>query len=59
MVGKRDGDMPSDAEFDNLCEEALACKSEEQAFEIIQRLRPYFPDACADAQAHSEKHEPE
>jgi hypothetical protein len=34
--------MSSDDELDGLCDRALACRSEEEAFEIIERLRPYL-----------------
>jgi hypothetical protein len=34
--------MSSDHELDGLCDRALACRSEEEAFEIIERLRPYL-----------------
>jgi hypothetical protein len=32
--------MSSDDELDGLRDRALACRSEEEAFEIIERLRP-------------------
>lgn len=47
--------MRNDQEFDHLCEKALACKSEEEAFEIIQRLRPYFQETRLDVQPQSGK----
>jgi hypothetical protein len=34
--------MSSDHELDELCDRALACRSEEEAFEIVERLRPYL-----------------
>ena len=47
--------MLSDEKFDELFEKALACKSEEEAFAIIQRLRPYLADNRVDTQASSTK----
>jgi hypothetical protein len=54
MVDCVGGVMSSDAEFDELCEKAMVCRSEEEAFEIIRRLRPYF-QSPVDTQAGSSK----
>jgi hypothetical protein len=39
-------------ELDELCDRALACRSEEEAFEIIERLRPYLTEMPSTGKAH-------